>query len=261
MGKFPVTQEQYQRVMGVNPSVFQGQRDNLPPAAGEKQGRRPVENLNWYDALVFCNRLSMQEGLRPVYSIRGHTDPAQWGPIPELAWNPMRGDNELVGDHTGWSHVRKDIHANGWRLPTEAEWEYAARAGTTTAFYTGDNDWQRVSHSIGWFGMNTDRTREVGKKPPNPWGLFDMMGNVWELCWDQASDSYGHGAPRTDPLDPPSGWSGHRSPPGMPPRIARGGTWECSAQSLRSASRNAVFQWERSGNVHIGLRVARNASD
>jgi len=128
MGKYPVTQEEYQAVMGVNPSYFKG--DNLP-----------VEQVSWYDAVEYCNRLSQREGLKAAYTVKGK----------KVTWN------------------RK---SNGYRLPTEAEWEYACRAGTTTPYNSGTS-----VDNAGWYYDNSGgRTHPVGEKQPNAWGLYDMHG-------------------------------------------------------------------------------------
>jgi len=181
MGKYPVTQKEWIAIMGVNPSYFKGDD-------------RPVEQVSWYDAVEYCNYLSLNEGLTPAYIIKG----------TNVTWNR---------------------NAKGYRLPTEAEWEYAARGGNESPenyTYSGSNDAKEVA----WYSGNSDgRTRDVGMKKPNSLGLYDMSGNVWEWCWDWYG-SYSGGI-QHDPSGPPSGSN----------RIGRGGGWNNSAQFVRSTYR------------------------
>jgi formylglycine-generating enzyme required for sulfatase activity len=220
MGKYPVTQEQYQTVMGTNPSGFKTVTGN------ENAAKLPVEMVTWYDAVEFCNKLSQLEGLTPVYTISGRT-PSSGYPITSAT-------------------VTATLSRNGYRLPTEAQWEYACRAGTKTAYYTGAS----INYNTGWYNENSgDRTHEVGKKPAlggvlgNKWGLYDMHGNVWEWCWDWFGD-YSSGT-QTDPTGPISGTT----------RVNRGGSWYSSPQGLRSACRNADLPSTQFAN--LGFRVVR----
>jgi uncharacterized repeat protein (TIGR02543 family) len=219
MSKYQVTQEQYQAVMETNPSNFDGSTGK-EPAAGETQGKRPVEKVTWYDAVEFCNKLSAQESLQSVYTISERT-PESGYPITSAT-------------------VTADFTKTGYRLPTEAQWEYACRAGTTTAYNTGDT----ISDDTGWYTSNSgSKTHEVGKKPANAFGLYDMHGNVWEWCWDWYG-SYSSGE-QTDPLGASSGSS----------RVARGGSWSYSAGALRSAYRH--FSNPSLSRDYLGFRLAR----
>ncbi|MDR2734672.1 MAG: formylglycine-generating enzyme family protein [Spirochaetota bacterium] len=215
MGKYQVTQELYQTVMATNPSYF-STANNREPAAGEAAMKRPVESVSWYSTLVFCNKLSALENLTPVYSISGSTDPSVWGEVP-------------TSSDSTWDAVIMNSSANGYRLPTEAEWEYACRAGTTTAYNTG----AEISDNTGWYSANSDsKTHEVGKKPANNWGLYDMHGNVWEWVWDwYGSGYYTADGAGTDPRGPTTGSF----------RVLRGGSWYSVAQYVRSAFRGELL--------------------
>ncbi|HEY9055162.1 MAG TPA: SUMF1/EgtB/PvdO family nonheme iron enzyme, partial [Rectinemataceae bacterium] len=203
IGKYEVTQEQYQKVMGTNPSKF---------ISGSEAPRRPVEQVSWYDAVTFCNKLSELEGLQKVYTITG-------------------------------TNVQADFSRNGYRLPTEAEWEYAARGGSQSKGYTyaGSND----VGSVAWYGSNSgNTTHAVGTKAPNELGLYDMSGNVWEWCWDWYKNSYDYGAQK----DPLGASSGDR-------RVNRGGGWSNSLSNLRSDSRD--FNSPGFRHYLLGFRLLR----
>lgn len=221
IGKREITQAEWMSVMGYNPSEFKG--DALP-----------VESVSWYEAIVYCNRRSLKEGLAPCYAVNGKTDPGKWGDIPSTA--------DAV-----WNMAECDFASNGYRLPTEAEWEYACRADTRTAFFTGANvttDQANYDGSKPYNGASAGESRgkpvPVGSFKANDYGLFDTSGNVWEWC----NDWYGPYEAGKDPAGPPDGAS----------RIVRGGSWDTGAQYLRSSFRGGNAP-HKMGN-DLGLRLA-----
>jgi formylglycine-generating enzyme required for sulfatase activity len=216
-----VTQAEWQAVMGNNPSIFS--------SCG---GTCPVENVNWWDAAQFCNALSSQQGLSQCYTLSGcSTTPG-----------------------STCSSISQDLNCTGYRLPTEAEWEYAYRAGTTTAFYSGATTARNVGcnldsnlNAIGWYCVNAGNTTHiVGGKTPNAWGLYDMSGNVWEWVWDWYGDY--SSAPQSDPNGLSSGDA----------RVVRGGAWNNSPELCRAAQRVNVFPMNRNNGGSLGVRPARS---
>jgi len=228
MGKYQVTQKQWQAVMGNDDRI-------AAVNSGQDLGRGnnyPMYYVNWYDAIVFCNMLSKQEGLSPAYRIPGKsnsTDPADWGTVPtssDATWNAA----EIIPG------------SMGYRLPTEAQWEYAAKGGTVQEAYTfaGSNNVADVA----WYSGNSGyKSHEVGTKKQNSLGLYDMSGNVFEWCWDW-NGTY-HETPTTDPVGASSGAN----------RVIRGGSWSCNAGNTRCAYRLNNYPNGRDNNV--GFRLAR----
>ena len=217
MGKYAVTQKEYKEVMGYNPSDFTG--DNLP-----------VEMVAWYDAVEFCNKLSEKEGLEPVYTIKNRV-PATGYPITD-------------------AKVTANWSKKGYRLPTEAEWEYACRADTTTPFSTGNNITTDQANYDGNYPYNSNPTgiyrgssTVVGSFAHNAWGLYDMHGNVYEWCWDL----YG--------AYPVPCEKDYRGADTGSDRVIRGGSWYDYAEYLRSAFRFDGGPGDRHGN--LGFRVVR----
>ncbi|MCL1992552.1 MAG: formylglycine-generating enzyme family protein [Spirochaetes bacterium] len=232
----PVTIAQWYAVMGSATPSF-------PPLGGDAPGRRPVVAVNWFDVLVFANRLSEREGFTPAYMINGSTDPDDWGPVPRWTFT-----GSVVPDLLAmWNAVQIVPGSTGYRLPTEAQWEAAARAGTTTAFSNGEQDWNNTESidRIAWFGFRGggEGVREVRLKDPNPLGLYDIHGNALEWVWDWYG-AYPTQA-QTDPTGPAEGTR----------RVLRGGTWLSSASLSRSASRLHLYPWAAYG-LH-GFRLVR----
>jgi formylglycine-generating enzyme required for sulfatase activity len=184
IGKYPVTQEQYEAIMGNNPSRF------------AKNPKNPVETVSWHDAQNFCQELNQKTGKK-------------------------------------------------FRLPSEAEWEYACRAGTRTRYYFGNNE--NLLGEYAWYNQNSgSKTHPVGQKKPNNWGLYDMSGNLWEWCNDGWHDNY-----QNAPADG-TAWNDNHSQTNY--RVLRGGSWFNGPRNCRSANRDGGLAGFR--NFFIGFRLA-----
>ncbi len=214
MGVYPVTQDEFIALMDTNPSTA---NDN---------SLCPVDTVNWYQACDFCNKLSEQEGLPYYYELT----------------KVKRKSNQLIE-----TAEVKILGGEGYRLPTEAEWEYACRAGSITPWCYGD-----LSIELGQYAWYFDNiqleTQPVGHKKPNSWGLYDMHGNVMEWCNDWYNELYyQQNPPEEDPQGPDTGTA----------KVLRGGAWQFGAEAARSPCRNSSNP-ESASNI-VGFRVARTA--
>ena len=236
MGKREVTQGEYFEVIGELPSNFKTNADDESP---DGWMRLPVEQVSWYHALVFCNRLSIKEKLNPVYRIAGSTNPDDWGRVPS--------ENSVE-----WNNVEMISGADGYRLPTESEWEFAARGGGLSGNFnfSGHNN----PDNVAWYFDNSEfKVREVGKKAPNELGLHDMSGNVMEWCWDWFG-SYTSGA-KDNPTGPPTS----RNPTLVQYRVIRGGAWSVAEIFCRTVYRHNNTPSYFATN--LGFRVVRTWSE
>jgi sulfatase modifying factor 1 len=213
IGKYEVTFEEYD-VFCENTIGY-----NKPDDGGTGRGKRPVVGVGWHDAVAYCNWLSEKQGLPPCYSGKGKL-------------------------------TKCDFSSNGYRLPTEAEWEYAARGGQNSQgyVYAGSDDPGQVA----WYGDNSDgQSHPVGQKQPNELGLYDMSGNSLEWCWDWYAEEYYASSPSSDPEGPPPP---RAAKPWELVRVRRSGNWQESSESVRTACRSYDDPTYPGSN---GFRLAR----
>jgi len=233
MGIYTITQENYMAVTTFsNPSSFQ---------AGVIT--RPVDRVSWYDVVEYCNIRTRKENeknpglnLTPVYSLNGITDPDFW-------------DGKPKSSPSNWDFIVMNPDANGYRLPTEAEWEYAAKGGNGSPgdfTYSGSNN----ADDVGWFNTNSGgMTHPVGTKAPNGLGIYDMNGNVSEWCWDWFAPYSSLPASCADPAGPLAGTE----------RVRRGGSWNNNNTNVRTVVRNSFYP--DNATYVMGFRVVRGSAE
>ena len=220
ISKYEVTQSEWQAIMGSNPANSFGIGPDYP-----------VYHISWYSMIKYCNLRSIAENLTPCYTINGSTDPATWGSVPTT-------------NNTTWNAVICNWNASGYRLPTEAEWEYAARGATNIPdyLYSGSDG----IGSVAWYSENSGNTSHpVGTKSPNGISTLDMSGNVYELCWDWYSATYYSSSATNNPTGPDSG--SHR--------VVRGGSWFNSASNCRVSYR--TYGSPYANDYYAGFRICK----
>ena len=223
-----VTRGEYKAVMGIDPSTAKSYDKAGNELTGDDNVKNnPVNCVSWYDALVYCNTLSIKEGLTPCYAIGGKTDPSEWGAVPTKR-------------NSTWDAATCDSKANGYRLPTEVEWEWAARGGKNYTYAGSD-----TIGDVAWYASNTrySGSRDVKTKKANGYGLYDMSGNVYEWCWDWSGDIS---------RDTPSTGSNSGSI-----RVLRGGCWYFDAEKAQVDYRFDHDPFLRYS--YYGFRVVCNA--
>lgn len=226
----PVTRAEYKAIIGSDPSSSEAYNKEGNKLSEDAVGNNPVNSVCWYDAIVYCNKLSIKENLTPCYSIKDSTDPDEWGYVPYY--------NEKI-----WDAVICNFSADGYRLPTEAEWEWAARGGKSYIYAGSDN-----IDEVAWYKENISYigTRDVKSKKANGYRLYDMSGNVCEWCWDWR-ESFSTISKDTDKTGPSYGTK----------RCQRGGCYADVAALLEISYRTSISPYSR--DRFYGFRVVRTA--
>ena len=225
-----VTRGEFKELMGTDPSTARAYDKDGNKLTGDAVLNNPVNNVNWYAAIAYCNKLSLKENLTPCYSVSGVTD-----------WENLDYSSIPTESDTNWDALSYDKEADGYRLPTEAEWEWLARGGENYT-YAGSN----TVDDVAWYKTNTNDTgsREVKTKQANGYGLYDMSGNVWEWCYDW----YDTVSSNTADTGASSGSY----------RVLRGGSWCFNDDDCQVSDRINGFPYFR--NLSCGFRVVRSSS-
>ena len=225
-----VTRGEFKEVMGTDPSTASAYDKDGNELTGDAVLNNPVNCVSWYDAIAYCNKLSLKENLTPCYSVSGVTD-----------WEKLAYSSIPTSSNSTWDALTYDKEADGYRLPTEAEWEWLARGGENYT-YAGSN----TVNDVAWYTTNTNGTgtREVKTKQANGYGLYDMSGNVYDWCYDW----YDTVSSSTADTGASSGSD----------RVLRGGSWCIEAYYCQVSDRNSRNPYDR--NNYYGFRVVRSAN-
>lgn len=224
-----VTRGEFKALMGEDPSTADAYDKDGNKLTGDDVLKNPVNYVNWYAAIAYCNKLSVKEGLTPAYTVSGISD-----------WENLAYSSIPTSSNDTWNAATCNFEASGYRLPTEAEWEWLARGGENYT-YTGSD----TVDDVAWYTSNTNDTgsRDVKTKAANGYGLYDMSGNVWEWCWDW----YGSISSTTGASGASSGYV----------RVPRGGSWCSNAYRCEVAYRYNNTPYDRYENY--GFRLVRSA--
>ena len=247
IGKYEVTQAQWKAVMGTTIEEQQALWNGTNITNYGRGDNYPMYFVSWFDAIVFCNKLSMMEGFTPAFSIDGETDPAEWGEVPATTTHENYAkyqDVEIVADSTGY------------RLPSEAQWEYAAKGGHKASdpyyIYSGSNRIGRVAwyyNNNGTAGTEFYGAKRVGTKQANELGIHDMSGNIVEWCLDNPYNQYDPPGTTDDPLTWVTGsYNSNKN--------NRGGHWADSFQT-RLVYGSGMYPYSR--GFYYGIRLVRPA--
>ena len=225
-----VTRGEFKELMGTDPSTASAYDKDGNKLTGDAVLNNPVNYVNWYAAIAYCNKLSLKENLIPCYSVSGVTD-----------WENLAYSLIPTSSNSTWDELTYDKEADGYRLPTEAEWEWLARGGENYT-YAGSN----TVDDVAWYTTNTNDTgsREVKTKQANGYGLYDMSGNVYEWCYDW----YGTVNSSTADTGASSGST----------RVQRGGSWCGYGRGCQVSGRVGIYPYNR--NLDNGFRVVRSSS-